>query len=160
MALTLFGVTADDVRLHFFPQNEEFSANTSPSATTVGDFIDQEAGRLAGALLIKGVTPSSILSTSPAYYSCAAQLEMMVALRTLSVMSGQNPELARAWKAQVDEWFSRLDKDGYLILGDESLEPTDNPDGPTTHITYFDLDTGDADDASDLIPALRRDDVL
>lgn len=160
MALSLFGVTANIVRLHYFPQNEAFSADTSPSSDTVDDFIDQEAGRLAGALLIKGITASSIISTSPAYYACASQLEMMVALRTLSVMSGQNPELAKAWKTQIDEWFERLKELGYLILGDASLEPARNPDGPTTHITEYALDVGDYAAASTLVPRLRRDDEL
>ncbi len=160
MALTLFGVTADKIRLHFFPQNDEFSTETTPTAVTVGEFIDQEAGRLAGALLIKGIDAADVVSPSPAFYSCAAQLELMVALRTLGVMTGQNPDLAKSWQVQVDNWFSRLAKDGYLILGDASLEPASNPDGPTTHLTWYALDTGDADDASDAIPRLRRDDVL
>jgi len=160
MALTLFGVTADKVRLHYFPQNDEFSANTTPSATTVGEFIDQEAGRIAGALLIKGITAADIVSPSPAYYACAAQLEMMVALRTLGVMSGQNPELAKAWQARIGDWFARLDRDGYLILGDATLQPQSNPDGPTTHILVYGLDTGEISDASRLVPRLRRDDEL
>lgn len=160
MALTLFGVTADKVRLHYFPQNDEFSADTTPSSTTVGEFIDQEAGRLAGALLVKSITAADVITPSPAFYMCAAQLEMMVALRTLGVMTGQNPELAKAWQVQITEWFSRLTKDGYLFLGDADLEPASNPDGPTTHITTYELDTGDTDLASDLIPRLRRSDIL
>ena len=60
----------------------------------------------------------------------------------------------------IDEWFERLKELGYLILGDASLEPARNPDGPTTHITEYALDVGDYAAASTLVPRLRRDDEL
>ena len=105
MAIQDFGVTASDIQSHWFPQSPSFSDISAPTETVVESFIEQEAARLQGKLLYRGLDATNIAETSPAYANCAAQLELMVALRTLKVMVGQNPEIAKTWADEVSAWF-------------------------------------------------------
>ncbi|MBL8909868.1 MAG: hypothetical protein JNM17_04100 [Archangium sp.] len=160
MALQTFSVTAESVRKHHFPQADAFSTTSRPSEATVLEAIDEEAGKLAGKLNTEGVTVADD-ATKAAFVSCRAQLRMMVALRIARDMTGVDPELSRAWKKEVIEWFLALEESNADALGDGASNATElEPDGPTDHIQTLNLDTGNDDDASDLIPVLRRKDDL
>lgn len=161
MAIETFGVSVDSVRRHHFPQFDAFSANTTPSSTTVDEMLDEEGGLLTGRLYLKNVAASSIEADSPAYAQCSLILRKMVALRVLKVMTGQSPELAVSWAAEIESWFNNLKVYGAGFLGDASLEAGDVPaTGPVTHINMLGLTLPDPLDASSLTPFLRKDDDL
>lgn len=158
MALELYGVTVESVRAHHFPQADAWTAGSRPSEATVAETIDEQAGRLAGALSVESVSVTG-LATSAAYVSCRAQLRLMVAIVICRDMTGVDPALSRAWKLEVREWFEGLDESNVAFLGDGAVITSVNePDGPTDFISNLNLDIGDTADASDVIPVLRRSD--
>lgn len=163
MALELFGVTVESVRRHHFPNADAWVESSRPSESTVEETIDEEAGRLAGALSKESVSVTGD-STTAAYVSCRRQLRLMVAIVVSRDMTGVDPALARAWKTEVREWFEGLESEGnggVAFLGDGAVATsTTEPDGPTDHITDLGLDVGDTADASSVEPPFRRDDDL
>lgn len=163
MSIATFGVTADSVRAHHFPHLSPFSSSTSPTSTTVAEKLDVEAARLAGALLGEAIPTSAIVPGTPEYAACQGILRLMVARSCLEAMTGANPELAKRWDGQIEEWFSDLDELGPTFLGNDdlgTLEASD-ADGPTDHIGELGLEVGtDTTDASDAIMPLRKDDLL
>lgn len=148
MALQTFGVTAAKVAAHHFPQlSGGFSANSSPTTTTVGEMIDAEAARLAGKLRAKAVTPSTVdnSSTYPeAYNWCADTIRLGAAVRAARAMVGQNPAVVDAWEKELAARYADLTKHGYIALGD-APEPSESATGPRTHIDELSLTTGTSD---------------
>lgn len=163
MALSLFGVTYSTVRAHHFPQLSNFSVNSHPTLTTVGEMVDASAAELAGRLRSKGINPATISAASAtypeAYAWCADATRMGAAARAYRAMSGQDPEVARALEARLEALWRQLDEYGYLALGDAPA-PSEEVNGPRTHISSLSLDTGDELDASDVVPTFRRSDAL
>jgi len=161
MALVTFGITPDSVRGHHFPHIDAFSTSSAPTLAIVTEAINEEAGRMQGALLKESIQASAITAATGPYVSCARALRLAVAVRIAADMTGANPELVKAWKAQLKDWFDGLAADGATFLGDDTLSAAaSDPDGPTTHIDEYSLDTGNAADASTATPYLRRDDEL
>jgi hypothetical protein len=65
----------------------------------------------------------------------------------------------KEWRAELEMYYETLEKLGYIALGD-APSPGDEANGPRSHISEHDLDTGDEDLISDVIPKFRRDDYL
>lgn len=163
MAIATFGVTADSVRAHFFPHMDAWTTASRPSTTSVTELINAEAGRLQGRLLKESITAATIdaAPSSAAYAMCADVLRKMVAVRLSRTLPGAATELAKAWAGEVDEWLKMLEADGGTFLGDDTLSTSaSDPDGPTSYLDEYGIDTGDTADASSAAPVLRRDDIL
>lgn len=162
MAANTFGVTAESVRRHHFPAFDAFSSTSNPTASTVGEVIDEEAARVAGWLALEEVVAASITdTTSSAYKQCARIIRLLAATRLVGSMTGMDPELVRAWRAEVAEWRKGLDTGGTAFLGDGAVSSSAaDPDGPTTHINMNNLTQDTADAMSSVVPRLRRDDKL
>jgi hypothetical protein len=158
-----FGVTQAAVASDYFPQwRAGFTANSAPTATRVAVLITEEAAELTTRLYAEGITASGITDTATAaYVKCAAQVKRMVALRIFRTTTQQNPELAKAIRAELDAWFKDLAAGGGTFLGNAALDTSaSDPDGPTSHITEYGLETDEADNMSTTVPRLRRDDQL
>lgn len=162
MAVNTFGVTPQTVRQRWFPHRDDFSASSPQTSAAVTVAINEHAAVLEGWLLKEAIAAADIDDTaSAAYLQCARVLKMMVALELLQTSTGGDPELAKALEKAIAKWREALEEDGATFLGDDSLTTSaSDPDGPTTHIDEYDLDTGDDADASDVIPVLRRSDEL
>lgn len=162
MATNLYGVTADSVRRHHFPNADAWAASSRPSLATVTEAVQEEAAVLTGALAGEAIDASTITdATSSAYLSCRKTLRMMVALRIAQDMNGLEPNVVVAWKKQVKDWLDGLDEGGSLFLGDGATSSgTSEPDGPTDFISELGLEVGADEDASSVVPQLRRDDSL
>jgi hypothetical protein len=160
MAITTFGVTPNSLRDHHFPR-AAFSAQSSPTATTVGSAIDSAAAELAGYLSSEGVTPSSITAGAyPAAFAwCAETVRLGAAYRTAQSGTATDPEVAKAWREEYQARLKRLEDYGASALGDAPA-PAESSNGPRTHIDHLGLDTGSELDASDAIPVFRRSDSL
>jgi hypothetical protein len=159
MALQLFGVTAESVRSHHFPNADAWTASSRPSEAASGEAIAEAAGRLGAALRAANTTVEDDANTE-AFVSCRQQLRMMVALRIARDMTGVDPEVAKAWRAEVSEWFEGVDESNADWLGEGATVGASEPDGPTDHISELLIDDGSDEDASDAIPVLRRKDEL
>lgn len=162
MATNLYGVTADSVRRHHFPNADAFVTSSRPSLATVTEAVQEEAAVLTGALAGEAIDASTITDvTSSAYLSCRKTLRVMVALRIAQDMNGLEPNIVAAWKKQVRDWMEGLDIGGATFLGDGATSTTlSEPDGPTDFISELALDTGDDSEASSVAPVLRRSDEL
>lgn len=169
MGVNLFGLTANSVRAHMFPQLSDFSVNSSPTLVIAGECVEEEAGELAAKLYAEDVAASAITNSldsnglhSAAWLWCVRTLRLMVALQLLKRMSQQYPELAKAYQDELDKRLKDLDARGGTALGDDTLESGDvPPDGPTTHINTFGIEVSAADDMSSLADGvLRRSDAL
>lgn len=163
MSLATFGLSAAIEYADMFPQWSAPDANSTPTTTTVGRFINEEAADLAARLYAENVIASAI--TTPAnevaYTWCAKTLKLMVAMRIFGVATQQDPELRKSYAAELKARFENLDEKGATALGDSSLDSGDSPaDGPTTHLNQFRLDTLSADDMSPLDDGLKRSDPL
>ena len=161
MAITLFSVVAESVRTHHFPQQTQaFSTTSRPTSAAVLEMIDASAAELAGRIRTAGITPSTITGTYPeAFAWCAECVRLGSAIRVIAAMTGQDPAVKKAWEAKLAEKWALLAERGYLALGDAPA-PTAVSGGPLSHISSHSLDTGDADDMSDVIPTFRRSDSL
>jgi hypothetical protein len=85
----------------------------------------------------------------------------MTAAKLVGSMSGLDPELVKAWRAEINEWKKGLDEGGAAFLGDGATSSgTSDPDGPTSHISEYQLTQDTADKMSTVVPRLRRDDAL
>lgn len=160
--MNLFGVTHDTLRRHHFPGLQAFSSTSAPSAQTVTEKIASAAAELDGALSRKGITGDDIVDTASAAYAwCAETLRLMTAVKLLQIISGVDPDLAKAWRAEKKERLELLADQGTGALGGgASSDDLGEPDGPNTHIAELSLDTGDDSLASDVIPPFRKDDQL
>ena len=160
MAVNEFGVTQQTVAAIHFPMWPAFSTSSKPTSTIVGTMITESAGVLTARLY--GETITTITDTaSAAYLMCAEQLRRMVALKVLKASTQQDPELAKALQAEIDAWFAGLSAGGGTFLGNDALQTgASDPDGPTSHISEYGLETDSAADMSTTIPRLRRDDAL
>lgn len=163
MALSLFGVTAATLRSTRFPHWAAFSARSSFTDAEVGAIINEEAADLAGRLYAENITASAI--TTPAnevaYTWCAKTLHLMAAVRILRDVTASEPDLAKVYREELTTRLKLLSEQGATALGDSSLNTGDsNPDGPTSHVSFYGLTTDDGADMSDTVPALRKDDAL
>ncbi len=161
MAIAVFGVTAAKLKAHHFPQLAEFSANSNPTSTTVGEMIEASAVDLAGRLRAEGLTPSAIdaATTSESYAWSADAVRLGAAVRAIAGMTGQDPAVRQAWERDLQRKWDDLTSRGYLALGDATA-PAELADGPRSHISNHSLDVGDEQDISDVIPVFRRNDHL
>lgn len=168
MSVSIFGLTDVSVREHMFPQWADFSDNSSPTSTVVGECIEEEAGELAGKLYGENINAADIAATldgnglhSVAWLWCVRTLRLMVALAILRRATQSDPELAKTYALELKARLDDLADKGATALGDESLNTGDSdPDGPTSHISQYSLTTDDAVNMSTTVPRLRRDDAL
>lgn len=159
MASSSFGIDAESVRRHHFPNADAFSASSRPSASTVAEVIEEEAASMAGALSMELVDASSITPATSAYNTCRRILRMQVAAKLVRLMSGVDSALAQAWDEEVAAWYRKLAAGGASFLGDgAAASGTSDPDGPTWHGSELERDS--VDDMSSTVPALRKDDRL
>jgi len=168
VGVSIFELTPALVRANKFPQWGEFSTVSSPSATQVTDIIEGQAGELAAKLYAEDVVASSISNAtdtnslhSAAWLWCRETLRLMVAIEILRISSQQDPELARAYAAQLKQRLKDLDEKGATALGDATLSGgTSDPNGPTSHISQYGLSVDEAVNMSSAVPMLRKDDQL
>lgn len=162
MPIATFGLTANSVRAHMFPQWGDFSVNSSPTLVVCTEAIDEEAGELTGKLYAEGITAGSLIAGTAAYLWCSKTLRLMAAIRFIRAGVQADPEVARAYAAELKQRLQDLAQGGATALGDESLDGGDAPaDGPTTHINQYGIEVSTADDMSSLRDGvLRRGDAL
>jgi hypothetical protein len=162
MTINEFDVNVVQLRDDYFPHvTAGFTENSSPTAETVERYITEEAATLGGKLLLASISVDDIVDDeSSEWVWCTKVLTLMVAIRTLQVMSGQNPAVAEAWEKRLAGMLADLSENGELALGLDSSGSDSDPKGPTDHISELGLDIGDTADASDVIPSLRRSDAL
>lgn len=161
MSLPTFGVTYTTVRDNHFPQLSNFSASSGLAAATVTEMVKDSAAELAGKLVVKGITPSAIDSSSHpiAYQWCAETVRLGAACRAIKAMTNADPAVAKSWQDRLDARLKSLDENGAEALGDAPA--TANANGPLTHINNHSLQTQlDGDEPSNSIPYLRGDDDL
>lgn len=165
MALSLFGVTATTVQTDCFPHWTAFSSTSKPSSSSVGRYVDEEAGDLAGRLLAENISAATVHAlgaTEAPYVWCRKTLTLMTAVRVCKASTARDPELAQSFQRELDARFKRLDAIGQLALGSDTLNTdTSEADGPHHHVDEYDMDTSDdATNASSVEPELRREDEL
>lgn len=164
MPVQTYGVTPDSVRLLYFPTNDPPSASTSPSLSAQTSMVQEEAAELEGALELQAIDPATVFArgaTEAPYLWCAKTLGLMVAIRVAEVSRGSDTELLKRWRERVEARLEALASQGASALGDSTLETSASPiAGPTTHITEFNLDTGDDTQLSSTAPIFRKDDWL
>lgn len=168
MGVNIFGLEANSVRAHMFPQWGDFTVNSSPTLTVVEECIEEEAGELAGRLYGEDIVASAITDElddndmhSAAWLWCVRTLRLMVALQVLRRTTQSDPELAKAYQTELKARLDDLSSRGATALGDSTLQTgTSDPDGPTSHISQFGLTVDAAEDMSTTVPRLRRDDAL
>lgn len=162
MSINTFDVDPDRVRDDFFPHvTAGFTTDSPPTWETVDRWVTEAATTLQGKLLQKSIAADDITDTeSPEWVWCAETVTLIVAIRAARVMTGQSPEVAKAWADDLKARLEDLDQRGELALGIDTSGSNSEPDGPTDFISEYSLDTGDSADASDVIPALRRSDEL
>lgn len=162
MSINTFEVDPTRVRDDFFPHVvADFTPDSSPTWETVDRYITEEAATLGGKLRLASISTDDISdSESSEWVWCSKVLSLMVAVRLVPVMTGLNPDVARLWAEQLASLLADLAENGELALGLDTSGSDSDPKGPTDHISELSLDTGDDADASDVIPALRRSDML
>lgn len=160
MALALFGITHSDVRAHFFPSRAAFDGSSKPTSTAVGQMIDAAAAELAGRLAAQSVTASELDSSGEpnAYAWCQDYVRLGAAIRVMEAMAGAGA-VPKFWRDELTAKQTALEKYGSVILGDAPT-PSEPSQGPRSHIGNHDLDTGDEDLISDVVPRFRRSDAL
>jgi hypothetical protein len=159
MALNLFGLTVDSVRAHHFPQADAWTATSRPSEATVTETIDEEAALMAGKLALELVNAFAITTDSDAYKLCRKILRMQVAVVVARDMTGADPALATRLETTVTKFYEDLDEGGASFLGSgATASGTSDADGPTSHVSVFNLETLSSDDMSSAAPVLRMDD--
>lgn len=168
MAINLFGLTPADVRKHHFPMWDALSVSTKPTLATVQEKLEEAAGEIAGALNAEAIDAGSISDAldgngnhSPAFVQCRRAVRTACALQLLWSATGLDPELAKAWREWMKAFFDGLDEGGATFLGGGATSTTpSDPDGPTSHISEYGLQTDSAADMSSAVPLLRKDDRL
>jgi hypothetical protein len=162
MTISTFEVDPDRVRDDYFPHiTAGFTADSPPTEETVTRWVTEAGAELEGRLLQKSINTEDITDAdSSEYVWCAQTLTLMVAIRAARVMTGQSPEVVKAWQAELEARWEALSTDGEIALGMDTSGSDSEPEGPTDFISELGLDVGDTADASDVIPALRRSDEL
>lgn len=163
MAVNAFGVTQADVASMHFPHfTGGFTTSTKPTAVAVTLMVSESSGVLAGKLFGENIIASAIVTTtSIAFLMCAEQLRRMVAIKVHMALTQQDTPIAKALQAESKIWLDALAEGGGTFLGDDSLNTgTSDPDGPTTHISQYGLETDVADDMSSVLPSVRMGDGL
>lgn len=163
--IQVFGVTTTTVKQDHFPQwTGMFSATSNPTATTVTRWIQEEAAELSGRLRLKGLVAATLATVSDvdAYAWCQKTISLAAAIRCAKVIFSGNPDFAKVLQADLDRRYELLDKHGAeaLGIGADTSDDTDEPEGPTSHIDVLDLDVGEDGNESQLVPVLRRDDMM
>jgi len=158
----VFGVTVSNVQTFLLPHWAPFSANSSPTSTTVTSIIAEEAGTLEALLYEENITASAITdNTSAAYLWCTKTLRLMAAIQVLRASTMQEPQLAATWAAELKARLEHLADSGATALGDDSLGGSGpDADGPTSTQAVYSLTQDSAEDMSTMVPRLRRDDAL
>jgi hypothetical protein len=161
MAIATFGVTPESVRKRHFPHQGAFSASSNPSALEVSAIITEQAARLSGKLRGEDLEPSSITDTdSDAWAWCALAVRLASAIEVMRSASAQDPEVLKAWRADLRDMWTDLAENGYLALGSGVTAPAQQADGPSHHIDEYGLETPD-DEMSPLTDSIpRRSDKL
>ncbi len=160
-APSAFGVTAESVRVAYFPHLDSFTANSIPSAVQMADFVTKSAAVLDGKLQQEALTASSITDTeSSAYVWCADTIQLATAVRAIRSMTGQDPKVAGVWAQELRDRYRDLDDNGYLALGAGVNAPAQEAEGPSTHIDEYALEPDDPTDMSSILPPFRKDDLL
>lgn len=161
MAIQTFDVTHTSVHDHYFPSLAAFGAGTKPTSTIVGEMVNAESAKLAGALLAVGLSATTINNSSTypnAHAWCAETIRLGAAIRVMTAIAGAGA-VPEAWKEDLAARYKTLSELGYVALGDAPAA-ADEANGPRSHISEHDLDTGDEDLISDVIPVFRRSDML
>lgn len=159
MGSSTFGLTAESVRAHHFPQADAWTSASRPSEATVTETIDEEAAYMAGRLALELVDAESITASSDAYKLCRKVLRMQVASVVAKDMLGLDPAIAKAWDSVVAKFYADLDDSGVSALGDgASATGTSDADGPHSHATVFNLERDSGPNMSSTVPRLRMDD--
>jgi hypothetical protein len=165
-AINQFGVDADAVRRHMFPQWSAFSSKSNPTAATVAEMIDEQAATLCGKLKMRsiqfGATDINATDTPLAFSWCAQTLKLMVAIAIVPAATGFDPAVARRWKAELKDRLDGLQERGAEVLGGDAPVDTvgDDAMGVTDHISEYSLAVTDTADMSDAVAPLHRDDQL
>ena len=161
-SINLFGLMPEDVRKHHFPMWSALSASSKPTLDVVQEKLDEAAADVAGRLFAENIDAATITDVdSPAYLQCRRAVRTLCALQLLWAAAGLDPEIAKAWREWLAEFFKGLADAGATFLGGGATATGDaDPDGPTSHISYYGLTTDAADDMSTTVPALRKDDRL
>lgn len=162
MSIATFGVTAAAVKQHHLPQLADFSANSSPSSTTVGTMISDAAAEVGGVLVRIGVDPADLTADTIPYQRCAGAVRLGAAAAALRASTQANPDGVRELQRLFEKFLKDLEAGGAAWLGDESLDGSDaGPGGPSTHVSRLNLTVDDeADNASSVAPTLRMSDEL
>lgn len=162
MSINVFALTAAKVRAHMFPRWPEFSARSSPTDTTVGEIITEQAAELEGKLYTENIAASGITNDATAAYQwCVRTLKLMCALAILSSSTMSDPELSKKYERELKARLDELAEKGGTALGNDGLETGDSPaDGPTTHINQFGLTTLSSTDMSDATPLVKKSDQM
>jgi hypothetical protein len=161
MSVTTFGVTSSTLRVNRFPHLDNFSANSAPSATAVSEYIDRAAAKVEGKLLLEEVVAADITVLSAAYLNCARVVELQAAIYVAEAATGKDNGLLQVWRDEVKAFFVELDVGGAASLGSGAVATGDSdPDGPTSHISEYNLTVDASTDMSTTVPRLRRDDQL
>lgn len=160
--VNLFGVTATNLYTRHFPQWSAATAESSPSAVTVAEIIDECAATLEAKLLQEDIVATSLTTTGVgAYLWCRETLRLQAALAVVEVATQQVPALASTWQKQLDARWEELDTKGYLALGTGVSAPAEQPDGPTHFIDQLGLDVStNVTNASTVDLPFHKDDFL
>lgn len=163
MTIATFGVTAAIIQTDYFSQGGGFSDVSNPSSTSIARYIQQKGGELGGKLRAQSQVPTTIeaTTTTEAYSWCQETLCLMVAIRIAEDMVQARPPLADTWEKRLAQRLEDLAEDAVGTLGEGAADPTEEPDGPTHHITNLSLDTSRvATNASSIDAPFRKDDNI
>ena len=149
------------VMASFFPHLSSLSGTTAPTLAAATREVNWTAGELSGRLQTKNIDATGITdATSAAYYWCQQTLCLMTAIALLRMVTGADPDVAKAWMHLRDDRLDALEKQGIAALGYGAVASgTSEALGPTDWISELGVDVGDASEASGAIPVLRRDDM-
>lgn len=161
MAIATFGVTYTTLAAHHFPALTPSTAS-KPTAATMTEKVKDGAADLAGRLAQKGITAANISEDDHpnAYQWASKYVRLYAAIGALQAGATADPEVVKAWRAELKDMQEALAEHGYLALGGDLSAPSEAAEGVLTHISNHDLDVGDETDISDVIPTFRRSDQL
>ncbi len=157
-----FGVDADYVRRHYFPQMPGFNVDSNPTEATVDEKVEEAAQEVEAALLAEDIVAADLLTnTDGAYVWCRKTVALASAIACYPVMTGQDPAVLKRWQTDLDARLEDLDERGFLALGTGVSAPAEQPDGPTHFIDSMHLDTSENERRASRITApFRKDDQL
>lgn len=159
--VNLFGVTPTTLQQRHFSQWSTPSTDSNPTHAVWAEIIDEQAAQLEAKLLQEDIDATGLTVTNAAAYLwCRETLRLMAAIQVATEATQQAVPLLPTWEKQLAARWAELEEKGYLALGGGVSAPSEQPDGPTHHIDSYDLDVGSTADASDVVPVLRRSDIL